>query len=417
MEAKWERALRVEGPLVSTPFLVLSGLAAVALYLAVWREFTGLGYVTGLNDGYSWGLFKNFNVTTLTALGSAGYAVGILTWLLNRRRYHVIIRTSVLISIISYFTGMLALGVDVGRPWNMIWMINPATWNKYSVLLEVAVCMTAYLLLGLQTENLPAFVERFMDGPYPDYVKRLAQTTLRIVKRVYPFAIAAAFVLPSMHQSSLGSLMMLAGPRVHPLWQTPMLPLLYLVMAYMLGFAAVIGILMVSCLIWRRPLDMVVLSRLGHVTSYVAFVWLALRIGDIAGRGEMGRALHFDFYSMWFLLEILLVMIPAYVLQKREWREDPMLLYMSLVIMTVGGLIYRYTPTTVAFLPGDRYHYFPSFVELLMSGGFVALGMILFLYTVKRYNILPVPLDYYKKAVARLEAEANNTTKQEGVPA
>jgi Ni/Fe-hydrogenase subunit HybB-like protein len=397
MHEQWARAQRVGGRVLTIPFLVLSGLAAIGFILVVVREAVGLGGTTGLNDGYSWGLFKNFNVTTLTALGSSGYAVGILTWLFNRRKYHVIMRVAALISILSYTSALLALGVDIGRPWNFIWILDPATWNRYSVLLEVAICMTAYVLLGLQFENLPAFVERFIEGNYPQIWRTLASKVYGVVKRIYPFMIALAFILPSMHQSSLGSLMMLAGPRVHPLWQSPILPVLYLLMAYTLGFAAVVGILMVSCMIWKRPLDMRILSRLGYVTSFCAMLWLAFYVGDLAGRGALPLLMKFDFYSFWFFLQLLLILVPMLILQKASWREDPSKLYMSLVVLTVGGLLYRYIPTTIAFIPGDHYKYWPTIPELLMSGGFVALAIIGYLYTVKRYNILPVPMAFVQK--------------------
>jgi Ni/Fe-hydrogenase subunit HybB-like protein len=406
MHEPWARAQRVGGRVLTIPFLVLSGLAAVGMILVVVREFIGLGATTGLNDGYSWGLFKNFNVTTLTALGSSGYAVGLLTWLFNRRKYHVIMRTAALISILAYTSALIGLGADLGRPWNFIWIVDPVTWNRNSVLLEVAICMTAYVLLGLQMENLPAFVERFIEGDYPQIWRTLASKVYRVVRRIYPFMIALAFVLPSMHQSSLGSLMMLAGPRVHPLWQSPILPFLYLFMAYTLGFAAVIGILMVSCMIWKRPLDMRILSRLGYVTSFCAMIWMAFYIGDIAGRGRLGLIFKFDFYSFWFFVQTLLILVPMLILQKAEWRENPSKLYMSLVVMTVGGLLYRYIPTTIAFIPGDHYKYWPTIPELLMSGGFVALAIIGYLYTVKRYNILPVPMAYVQK---------NGTAKATGV--
>jgi len=191
--------------------------------------------------------------------------------------------------------------------------------------------------------------------------------------------------------------MMLAGPRVHPLWQSPLLPLLYLVMAYALGFAAVVGILMVSCMVWKRPLDMTILGRLSYVTAWTATVWLAFRMGDVFGRGLIPMLFAFDWYAFWFWMEILLVQIPAIMLMKKEWREEPGKLYMLLVILTVGGLLYRFTPTTIAFIPGDHYKYFPSLLELIMSGGYVALAIIGYLYTVKRYNILPVPLNFVAK--------------------
>jgi Ni/Fe-hydrogenase subunit HybB-like protein len=407
-DTTWERSLRVDGPLFTKPFIVLSILAVLALLLTIYREFAGLGAVTGLNDGYSWGMFKNFNVTTLTALGSAGYAVGVLVWILNRQKYHVIMRSAALISILAYTSGMIGIGADVGRPWNIIWVLDPSTWNRYSILLEVLICMTGYLLLGLQTENLPAFIERFLEGRYPETYKKKAEKVLGVIKRIYPFAIGLAFILPSMHQSSLGSLMMLAGPRVHPLWQTPMLPVLYLLMAYILGFAAIVGILMISCLVWNRPLDMKILSRLGQITAFISLLWLGLRIGDVFGRGLLPQVFAFDSYSIFFLLEMLLINVPAFVLLKPKWRNDPGMLYIMLVILTVGGLLYRYVPTTIAFIPGDRYFYFPSVAELIMSGGFVALAMIGYLYTVKYYNILPVPMSYWRASQSKLSTETKS---------
>ena len=69
MTATWQKCIRLKEPLLTKPFYVFAGLAGLALLLGLYRELTGLGYVTGLNDGYTWGLFKKWNVTALTALG------------------------------------------------------------------------------------------------------------------------------------------------------------------------------------------------------------------------------------------------------------------------------------------------------------------------------------------------------------
>src|SRR5580700_4793014 len=79
---RWRRLLPVKGPVLTRTFWVMASIAALGLLLSAWREFAGLAAATAMNDGYSWGLFKNFNVTTLTALGSGGYALGFLTYVL-----------------------------------------------------------------------------------------------------------------------------------------------------------------------------------------------------------------------------------------------------------------------------------------------------------------------------------------------
>jgi Ni/Fe-hydrogenase subunit HybB-like protein len=391
MTARWERLSRVKGPLVTRPFLILAGLSAVALALTMWRELTGLGYVTGLNDGYSWGLFKNVNVTTLTALGSGGYAVAVLVWLFDLRQFHPILRTAVLTSLLGYSAGMLALGADVGRPWNFVWIVDPRRWNQHSVLLEVAVCMTSYVLLALHVENMPPVLERIYLHSSSLRRRTLALGTFHVLQRTYPFGVALAFVLPSMHQSSLGSLMYLAGPRVHPLWQTPLLPLFYLLMAYILGFTCVVLVLMLSSLAWRLGLDTELLGELSSIASWMTLGWLALRIGDLAYRDVLGLAFRLDEYSLFFLPEVLLLLIPALGLRVRRWRMRPAALFRLNLVLTCGGLYYRYAPTTMAFMPGEHYVYFPSVAEILMTLGFVALAVLGFLVCVKHFAILPEP--------------------------
>ena len=384
----WERCIRLKEPLKTKPFLVFAGLAVLGLLLGLYRELAGLGYVTGLNDGYSWGLFKNWNVTALTAFGSGGYAVAVLAWIYNERKFHPIMRTAVLTSLLGYGTGMVALGFDVGRPWNFIWLADPHTWNHYSVLWEVAVCMTSYFLLALDVENMPPFLEKIYRQDDPA-MKSIALRIFHLLQKAFPFVIALAFVLPSMHQSSLGELMYLAGPRVHPLWQTPLLPLLYLMMAYILGFACVLLVLVLSSYAWRLGWDGEVLGRLALWMAWTAVVWAGFRFGDLAYRGALGLALTFDRFSIYFLVETALILVPALVLLSKAQREAPGSLFRWTFVMALGGLLYRFTPTTLAFSPLGDYRYFPSVFEILMSVGFTALAVAAFLYAVKTFAILP----------------------------
>jgi len=388
MTEKWEQCIRLKEPLLTKPFKLMLGLAGFAMLLGILREVSGLGYVTGLNDGYAWGLFKNWNVTALTALGSGGYAVAVMAWIFNERKFHPIMRTAVLTSLVGYGTGMVALGFDVGRPWNFIHIINPKTWNHHSVLLEVAVCMTAYVILALNFENMPPFLERMHKSGDPKRSEQ-ALKIFHFMQATFPFWIALAFVLPSMHQSSLGSLMFLAGERVHPLWQTARLPLFYLLMAYILGFACVLLVLLLSTYAWKLGWDEAILGRLAVVMSWLTLLWLVLQFVDLAYRGVFEDAFTFDRYSMVFLAETALLLIPALALQSDSLRSKPRYLFELTLLLVIGGLLYRFTPTSIAFIPLGHYTYFPSVMEILMSVGFTALAVVIFLYAVKRFAILP----------------------------
>lgn len=390
MNGKWQRCVRLKEPLITKPFILFASLAVLAFLLGFFRELTGLGYVTGLNDGYTWGLFKNWNVTALTALGSGGYAIAILTWLFNERKFHPIMRTALLTSFLGYGTGMIALGFDVGRPWNFIHFNNPHNWNPHSLLMEVAVCMTAYVIFALDVENMPPFLERLYLSPDPKKSK-LAMKIFFAVRASFPFFVALAFLLPSMHQSSLGGLMYLAGTRVHPLWQTARIPLLYLVMAYILGLACVLMVLLLSSLVWKLGWDLDVLERLTMIMGRITVVWLVIQYVDLAYRGVLHLAFTFDYFSCWFLLQTVLLAVPAFLLWLRPLRTQPGTLFLLTFLLALGGLIYRFTPTTIAYFPLGNYKYFPSVTEILMSIGFTSFAVTLFLIAVKRFAILPAP--------------------------
>jgi Ni/Fe-hydrogenase subunit HybB-like protein len=393
MTVHWRRMVEVKRPVLTRPFWLFAGLAALGLVLCVWRELAGLAAATAMNDGYSWGLFKNFNVTTLTALGSGGYAMAFLTYVWNRDKYHSLLRTALLTSILTYTVGMIALAVDIGRPWNILFMLDPWAWNTHSILFEVAFCMTGYVMIALDFENLAPLLERLEDDGMPSLVRDIARYAKRFVKRVYPYGVALALALPTMHQSSLGSLMLLSGPRVHPLWQTPLLPLLYVVIAYAMGLAFVELVLMASCAVWKRPIDRTVLASLSNIVAWTALAWSAVRIADLAYRGQLAATVRLDFYSMVFLAEMALIVLPALALLSRDLRLLPSKAFPALAVFAIGGMLYRYSPTTIGFQPGAGYHYFPSVTELLISIGFIALAVVGYLFTVKHFAILPATLE------------------------
>lgn len=371
--ARWQHDSPVDRPLLSAPFVFFSSMAVIALALSAKRLFGGLGF-TGMNDDYAIGVWKTFNVMVLTALGSSALAVGLVTWVFNQKQYHVIMRAALSSSLLFYGTGIFALGFDVGRPWNFYNVMLPWRWNLHSALLEVSVCMTAYVAIFLFYENLPALL--------PDrWVRR--------IKPVYPYMVAMAFLLPAMHQSSLGSLMVLAGAKVHPLWQTQMLPAFYLIQAVICGFASMIIILMVAGLAWDRPLDVPILSGLARYMAWGSIVFVVARTLDIVILGRAGLAFEPTWYAFLFHAENLFVLVPALVLLNDRMRRSPRVLFVTAVFTAIGGLTYRFSPTTFAFRFGKASIYFPSLGELLMCLGYIGLAVALFIVASKRFAILP----------------------------
>jgi Ni/Fe-hydrogenase subunit HybB-like protein len=305
---------------------------------------------------------------------------------LNRGRYHSLIRTAIVTSVLGYTTAMVALGMDVGRPWNMWRIMNPFGWNGHSVLLEIAVCVTLYAGFLWLEMTYPA-----LDGWRSSKDSRLRRVAARlhpIMEKAYPFIVATAIFLPTLHQSSLGSLFLLAGPRLHDLWQTPLLPLFFLVAAFLMGFSAVIGVSLLSSLIWRTPYQTPMLSRLARI---MAWLMIALAVGrwvDWASQGELGLLFRLDKYAVLAWLETALLVGPALFALGYDMKRARNL-YMAAGGAAVAGMLYRLDASLIAFAPDARYSYFPSLVELFLTFGLICIATLGYILFVKTLPILP----------------------------
>ena len=186
--------------------------------------------------------------------------------------------------------------------------------------------------------------------------------------------------------------MLLAGERVHPLWQTPWLPVLYLGAATFMSFGCVAGTTMLCCLVWKRAMDMDVFDEAARITAWLILGWSSLRLLDILFRGALGTAFHFDRFAGVFWLEMLLIVGGGWLLWKSVKTQSPEPMFVGYILSSAGGMIYRFSPTTLAFRPNPEALYFPATSEILVSLGFISLGVLGFLIAVKRLAILPAPL-------------------------
>ena len=385
----WQYGVPVtHGPML-TPFLMfLMALAAVGLGLAALRFFSPLGPFSGMNDAYAWGIWKTFNVMTLTALGSGPLALGLAAWVFNRQKLHVVMRTALVSGFLFYATGLVALGFDIGRPWNFYSAVLPWRWNSESAMLEISICMPLYCFVFLSFEILPLFLERLY---YTGNEK--ARAFLRhfspLVRKAYPFVIIGAYVIPLMHQSSLGGLLLLAGMKINPIWQSPVMPLLYLVAAGLCGFAFTIFLLLIVCLRYGRVLDAGVLTELANLLSGICFAFLAIRLIDLIWRGQLHTAFALNGMSLLFLFETALIALPAIALCFRRVRETPRSLLNMAALACLGGTAYRFIPTSIAYMPPHSTRYFPSTPELLIAAGWIALGAVAFVFAINYFAVLP----------------------------
>ncbi len=123
---------------MTRPIRILLVFAALGGLMTLWRFAAGLAAVSNLNDGYPWGVWIAFDVVTGTALGCGGYAIALLVYILNKGEYHPLVRPAILTSLLGYGLAVLAVTIDLGRPWSL-WKVPVFFWRwTGSPQLEVA---------------------------------------------------------------------------------------------------------------------------------------------------------------------------------------------------------------------------------------------------------------------------------------
>lgn len=382
-----EHAAPVGGRIV-TPFTsVLAVLAAIGGVLVVWRFAVGLGPSTGLSDGYPWGIWIGFDVVTGTALACGGYAMAFLVYVLNRGRFHPLLRPAMLTSALGYTIGGLSIVVDVGRPWGF-WRVPgmPWLWNGDSVLLEIALCMIAYTTV-LWIELAPVFLEGFRQGR-PGTLQRLGARLSPVMDKALPFIIPLGLVLPTMHQSSLGTLIMATGHKVHPLWQSSWLPFTFLVACIVMGYAVVVAESALSMTLFGRKPETAMLRRLtGPIAVLVAFLGL-FRLADVALSGELPLIFAGGTAGAFFVLELVLAFAGAAVLWSGRNTFGLRGLFRGAMLVALAAGLYRFDTYLIAFDPGANWSYFPTAPETLITVGFVAAEILAYVVIVKRFPVL-----------------------------
>jgi Ni/Fe-hydrogenase subunit HybB-like protein len=377
----------VGGPLVTPGTRILAGLFGLGAVLIAWRLIAGLGATTALNDGYPLGLWIAFDVVTGTALACGGYAVALLVYILNKGRYHPLIRPALLTSALGYSLAGFSVLLDVGRWW-LIWKVPLYfwRWNFNSALLEIALCIMAYVVV-LWIEVSPAFFEKWQDSAYPA-LRTVSRTALPLLEKASIWIIALGLLLPTMHQSSLGTLMLLAGSRLHPLWRSPIVPLLFLISCVSMGYAVVVCESVLSSLAFKRRAETAMLASLAAAIIPLQYLVVVLRLGDLAWRGNLGLLFAGDRRSLLALFEFVLFLAPAVMLSSATRRRDLGHLFRAALVMMFAGAVYRFDTYLVAFNPGANWAYFPSVPEMLITLGLVAAEIVCYIVIVRMFPIL-----------------------------
>jgi Ni/Fe-hydrogenase subunit HybB-like protein len=364
---------------ISAPIILLSAI------LLVIRFTRGLGAITNLSQSYPWGLWIGFDVVTGVAFAGGAYVITFLVYVLKQERYHSIVRVTVLNGFLAYVFYAGALLLDLGRPWNVV---NPIIGNSFgvsSVLFLVAWHFMLYMMAAF-LEFSPAVAEWLG-----------MRRTRRVLASLTLGAVIFGVTLSMLHQSGLGALYLMAKGKIHPLWYSEFIPLLFFISSIFAGLSVVIFEGTISRKVFRARLteehhvrhDEIVLG-LSKICAGTMFVYLVLKILDVVHGAKAG--LLTTPMGHWFLLEVVGFVLVPWILftEAVRWRSQS-LCKLAAVLTLVGILLNRLNVSIIAFKWYMPVRYVPSLWEVVVTLGVVFAEIWVFRWIVNRMPVLSEP--------------------------
>lgn len=374
----------IDRPFWSPGVLVLLAVMLAGGVALMVRFIFGLGYATNLSNTNPWGIWIGLDVASGVALAAGGFTTAALAHIFGRHAYEAVTRPALLTAALGYTFVAFAVFVDIGRSW-AIW--KPVFFHNYnSALFEVAMCVMIYLSV-LWIEMVPILAEK-----WGSKIRILGWFNRKLSSFMWIF-IVLGVVLSCMHQSSLGTLMVIAPTKVHALWYTPFLPLLFLLSAFAVGYPMVIVETNLATTSLGLSSEMEVLAPLSRFTIVTLGLYMSLKLWDLLHRGVLSLAFDGTLAANSFLAELGLgVILPWTLLLFPAVRRSRRGLFFAALLIVGGVLLNRVNVFLVAYTPQTgTIPYFPSIGEILVTAGAVAAIMFLYRTLVTFAPVLSAP--------------------------
>jgi Ni/Fe-hydrogenase subunit HybB-like protein len=362
--------------LISAPVILL-GIGILAV-----RFVYGLGAVTNLSQKFPWGIWIGLDVVTGVAFAGGAYVLTFVVYVMGVEKYHPIVRATVLNGLLAYVFYAGALVLDLGRPWNVI---NPIIGNSFgynSVLFQVSWSFLLYMLTEA-VEFSPAVAEWLGWKRLRNFLRSLTVG-----------AVIIGVTLSTLHQAGLGALFLMAKPKIHPLWYTEFIPILFTVSSIYAGLSMIIVEGTISHRVFSNQLDASkhhqfdeILLGLGKGAAITMFAYYFFKLllflhdrqWDLLASG----------WGAWYLVEVIgCVLVPCVMFVSAVRTRSTSLLRVAAVWALVGILLNRLNISVIAFNWQSAVHYYPSWQEIVVTLTVVFTEIWVFRWIVLRMPVL-----------------------------
>lgn len=366
-----------------TPFNIISvPIILLGLALIVIRFWKGLGEVSNVTQEVPWGLWKGFNVVTGVAFAGGAYVLTFMVYILNLRKYHSIIRVTVLNGFLAYAFYAGALVLDLGRPWHIF---NPIIGNSFgasSVLFLVAWHFLLYMVAQL-IEFSPTIAEWLG-----------AKRAHKILSGMTMAAVIFGITLSMLHQSGLGALFLMAKEKIHPLWYNEFIPVMFLVSSIFAGLSMVIFEGSISDKVFFDQISEInkkaqngIIHGLSKICAGTMFAYFFLQL-LVFIHGQ-----HWDLLNTgmghWFLLEMLgFVLIPMILFFVSYRNNNITMIKIAAFLTIIGVIMNRLNVSIIGYRWDAAVRYVPSWMEVIVALTVIFIQIWIFRWVINRMPVL-----------------------------
>ncbi len=340
---------------ISIP-VILTGLVIVVI-----RFIYGLGSVTNLSQEFPWGFWLGFDVITGVALAGGAYVITFVVYVMKVEKYYSIVRVTILNGLLAYIFYAGALLFDIGRPWHAF---NPYIGNSFGFSSVMFLICWHFLLY-----MVAAFIE------FSPVIAEWAQweKARKILKSLTLVTVILGITLSLLHQSGLGALFLMAKPKIHPLWWSEFLPILFFVSSIYAGLAMIIFEGTISHKVFKNLIDpkshhsfddiILGLAKGAAITMFVYYFLKAL----VFIHGKQWDLVN-DAWGYWYLVEVLgFVLVPGFMFAFGFRNRSLNIIKVASVMALIGVVLNRLNVSIISFKWYAEVHYYPSWQEIVVT--------------------------------------------------
>lgn len=387
--------------------LALLGATTFGFFAWLWQLRQGLG-VTGLNVPVYWGVYIT-NFVFFIGISHAGTLISAILRLCDAEWRRSITRAAEVITVLVLFFGVGSVIMDLGRPDRVMNVLrhpnfrSPLLWDVCSI----SVYLTAssiYLYLPLIPDIA---ILRDFGRKYTWFYRTLAlgwqgtERQRRILHRA--IAVMAVLVIPiaiSVHTV----VSWVFGMTVQPMWHSTIFGPYFVVGAIFSGIASIIIAMALIRRIYflENYIKPVHFNHLGLLLLVMALLWFYFTFAEHLTTYYGGEPAHLVvFYSkltgrfapiFWAML-VTCFLIPVGLLVRAKTRTVAGTVIASISV-NIGMWLERYTivvPTlSQPRLPWPKGLYSPTWVELIITIGFGATFIFLYMLFTKFFPIVSI---------------------------